>query len=40
MRLKIVRRLSLEEVKKRLQEHEIANRMPFSEFEKQFRGKG
>lgn len=36
MRLKIVRRLSLEEVKKRLQEHEIANTMPFSEFEKQF----
>jgi hypothetical protein len=36
LRLKIVRRLSLEEVKKRLQEHEIANRMPFSEFEKQF----
>jgi len=36
LRLKIVRRLSLEEVKKRLQEHEIANTMPFSEFEKQF----
>lgn len=36
MRLKVVRRLSLEEVKKRLQEHEIANRMLFSEFEKQF----
>jgi len=36
LRIKVLRRLSLEEVKKRLHEHETAAGMSFSEFEKRF----
>ena len=36
LRIKVVRRLSLEEVKRRLQEHEAAIGMSFAEFEKKF----
>lgn len=36
MRIKTVRRLGLEEVKKRLKEYEAKRRMPFSEFERRF----
>ena len=36
MRIKVVKRLSLEEVKRRLQEHEATIGMSFAEFEKRF----
>lgn len=36
MRIKVVRRLSLEEIQRRLKMHEASKGMPFSEFERRF----